>query len=262
MDDVTQRFGDLVAGREADVPLDQACLLIAAHAYPGLDIGAELARLDELAAGCPAPTLDGLRHHLFEVLGFTGNRRRYADPRNTFLNDVMERRTGIPISLAVVTMEVGRRLGVPLVGIGMPGHFLVGHSGEPEVLLDPFGGGRLLDVEQSAELFGAVHGRSVAFEPSMLAPVGPRAILTRTLANLRQLYLATGDAPSAGWVLRLRTTIPATTAPELADVAAAHAAIGRFDIAAATLEELAELLADDAAERARSEAKLLRSRLN
>ncbi len=261
MSDVTARFAELVSGAEEDIALDEAALLIAAHAYPGLDIPAELGHLDEIAAGC-TPSLEGLRHHLFEVLGFSGNTRRYGDPRNSFLNEVLHRRLGIPISLAVVTMEVGRRVGVPFQGIGMPGHFLVRHTGTPSALLDPFGAGRILEAADCEALFRSVYGESPPFDPSMLVPVGKRAILARMLANLRQLYLAAGDARSTGWVLRLRTAIPATTAADIADVAAAHAALGRFWEAAAMLEELADVLPDESAERARTEAKAQRSRLN
>ncbi|MDP8976221.1 MAG: transglutaminase-like domain-containing protein [Actinomycetota bacterium] len=261
-DEATARFAELVHRSDDDMPLDEAAMLIAAHAYPGLDVAAELARLDDAARGCAPGDLDGLRHHLFEVLGFSGNTSRYGDPRNSFLNDVLERRLGIPISLAVVTMEVGRRVDVPLEGIGMPGHFLVRHGAEPRILVDPFGGGRIVDEATCEALLRSVYGPSAVFDASMLAPVGKRAILARMLANLRQLYLATGDVRSAGWVIRLRTTIPADTVAEMADVASAYAALGRFEEAATVLEDLADLLPEDSAQRARAEAKLQRSRLN
>lgn len=261
MSDVTARFAEVVSTDEDEIALDEAALLIAAHAYPGLDIAAQLGHLDEIAAAC-TPSLEGVRHHLFEVLGFSGNTRRYGDPRNSFLNDVLRRRLGIPISLAVVTMEVGRRVGVAFEGIGMPGHFLVRHAGQPGVLLDPFRAGRPLDPADCEAMFRNIYGESAPFDPSMLVPVGKRAILARMLANLRQAYLSSGDAASTGWVLRLRTSIPATGPAEMADVAAAHAALGRFWEAAAVLEELADVLPDEAAERARAEAKAQRSRLN
>jgi regulator of sirC expression with transglutaminase-like and TPR domain len=262
LSDVTARFAEIVSGADDEIPLDEAVLLIAAHAYPGLDIAAELAHLDDIAEGCAPADLDGVRHHLFEVIGFSGNVSRYGDPRNSFLNDVLRRRLGIPISLSVLTMEVGRRAGVPFEGIGMPGHFLVRHAGTPRVLLDPFGGGRTLEPADCEALFRSVYGDSAPFDPSMLVPAGKLAILARMLANLRQVYLATGDVWSTGWVLRLRTAIPATSAPQMAEVAAAHAALGRFTEAAGVLEDLADLLPDESAQRARAEAKLQRSRLN
>jgi len=251
-----------MGGPDEEIPLDEAAALIAAHAYPGLDVSAVLGQLDEVAGGCAPGELDGLRHHLFEVLGFSGNTTRYSDPRNSFLNDVLQRRLGIPISLAVVTMEVGRRVDVAIEGIGMPGHFLVRHSAAPRVLIDPFDRGRILDEYDCEALFRSVYGASAAFDPSVLAPVGKRAILARMLANLRQLYLARGDVWSTGWVLRLRTAIPAEAISEMADAASAQAALGRFEEAAGLLEDLADLLPDEPASRARAEARLQRSRLN
>ncbi|MDP9071755.1 MAG: transglutaminase-like domain-containing protein, partial [Actinomycetota bacterium] len=225
-EDPTSRFARLVGRPDAEIPLDEGALLIASHAYPGLDVAGQLARLDDIAAACPDATLDSMRQHLFGVLGFRGNTTRYADPRNSFLNDVLDRRTGIPISLAVVTMEVGRRLGLSLQGVGMPGHFLVRHQEEPPVLFDPFGGGRVVTVTECEELFRSVHGPGAPFDPSLLAPVGARAILTRMLANLRHLYQSVGDARSLGWVLELRMSVPGSSPYELADVASAQAALG------------------------------------
>lgn len=262
MSDPSARFAALVRRPDDEIPLDEAALVIAAHAYPGLDVDAQVARLDQIAAGCPSPSLEDLRHHLFDVLGFAGNVRRYADPRNSFLNDVLDRRVGIPISLAVVAMEVGRRVGVALRGVGMPGHFLVRHETEAPVLLDPFNGGRALDAGECEQLFHSVHGPGAVFAPSLLAPVSTRAILARMLANLHQVYLLAGDVRSTGWGLRLRVTIPATTPGEMAERAGDLAAIGRFPEAAATLEELADVLEEETADRARVRAASLRARLN
>ena len=117
--------------------LDVAAFCLAAHAHPGLDVDARCARLDELAQRCPTPTFDGMRAYLFETLGFRGNTRDYGDPENSFLDSVLERRLGIPISLAVVVMEVGRRIGAPVHGVGMPGHFLVMDAARDGVWCDP-----------------------------------------------------------------------------------------------------------------------------
>lgn len=257
----TGRFAELVQRPEADIPLDEAALLLAAHAYPGLDVGAEMARLDGLASVCESPTVDGLRTLLFEDFGLSGNVRRYNDPRNSFLNDVLTRRRGIPISLSVVTMEVGRRLGLRLSGIGMPGHFLV-RSDDDGRLVDPFNGGRLLEPDDVATLYRSLHGPRAPFGPGLLAPVGPRPILVRMLANLRQLYLAAGNARAAGWVYELRAAVPADTPADSADVARALASIGRFTEAAATLDALAETVEEDGAAEARARAVSLRALLN
>ncbi len=261
---VTERFVELVQGPESDlaVALDEAALLIAAHANPALDMAAYRSRLEALAAGAAASTLEAVTHHLFAVEGFRGNREDFQDPRNSYLDHVLDRRLGIPITLAVVLMEVGRRRGLPLVGVGMPGHFLVRLEAEPPVIVDPFGGGAVLDVAGCEARFRAVHGAEAPFDESLLVPVGPRAILARMLANLRHLYQSTGDARSLGWVLQLRTSIPASSPYELADVASAQAALGRFAEAADTLDAVADLLPDEEVERARAHAGLLRSRLN
>lgn len=261
MTEIDERFAELVARPDADIPLDEAAMLIAASAYPGLDIRAQLSRLDALAANCSEPTLDRLRRHLFDEVGLTGNAVRYGDPRNSFLSDVLDRKVGIPISLSVITMEVGRRLGVTLEGVGMPGHFLVRHVGDPPVLLDAFSGGRILDEQDAQELFRRLSG-SVALTPHLLVAAPARAILTRMLANLRNLYEQAGDVASLGWVMRLRATIPAGSIQESAEVAGVQASLGQFTEAARTLDEIADQLLESHADKLRGEARLLRSRLN
>jgi regulator of sirC expression with transglutaminase-like and TPR domain len=189
--DARSTFARLVQRAEGDVPLDEAALAIAATADPGADVGAALARLDALAAACPAPTLEGLRDHLYRTERFRGNADDYYDPANSYLDRVLERRLGIPITLAVVLMEVGRRIGVRIEGVNAPAHFLVRHD---ERLLDPFDG--------AAEV---VPG----FVPAgALTPAGPHAILARMLANLKQVFLQRGDVGSLRWVLELRTVVP------------------------------------------------------
>jgi regulator of sirC expression with transglutaminase-like and TPR domain len=258
---VTTRFGQLVRGPDDWIPLDETALLIAAHAYPGLDIAAELRGLDELAIGCPEPSFEGWRDYLFGKLGFTGNVAEYYDPRNSFLNEVMRRRTGIPITLALLGIEVGRRLGVPLVGIGMPGHFLLRREGDASVFVDCFDGGRVLDELGCRALFHARFGPSIAFVPSYLEPVGRRVVLARMLANLRAIYTSRGDNAGLEWVLNLRRAIPGTPVAERRELAHTLAAIGRFSEAARELEALAPSLPDQA-ESLYLEARALRARLN
>jgi regulator of sirC expression with transglutaminase-like and TPR domain len=234
--EATTRFVELVARPEDSIPLDEGALLIAAHAYPDLDVAAQLRRLDAVADACPAATLGGLSGHLFGDCGFAGNVREYQDPRNSYLNDVLDRRLGIPISLSVLTIEVGRRLGLPLAGVGMPGHFLVRHLGDPPVLLDPFGGGRLLEDSEAEALFRSLGGTG-PFLPQFLDTVGPRAILARMLGNLQGIFLS-GDTRQAAWVLRLRLAIPGLEKEERLGLARALAALGRFDLAASELDDL------------------------
>jgi regulator of sirC expression with transglutaminase-like and TPR domain len=259
MADATARFLTLV--ESDDVRLDEGALLIAAHAYPRLDVDGELSRLDDLAASCPRD-LEGLRRYLFGDLGFRGNDEDYGDPRNSYLNDVLERRMGIPITLSIVAIEVGRRVGVPLAGVGLPGHFLVRHEAVPPLLLDPFNGGHALSIEDCEALVHRLYEDRVAFTPALLAPVDNRAILGRMLNNLRQTFQRRGDSASAAWVLRLRAGIPGTGARELGEMATAQAALGRYEEAAGTLDRLAVLLPMEEGDKARAHGQLLRSRLN
>jgi regulator of sirC expression with transglutaminase-like and TPR domain len=257
--DPSARFAELVRGPEASLALDEAALLIAAHAHPGLDVDAQRARLDALATACPASSLDAVLHHLFVVEGFAGNRREYGDVRNSFLDDVLDRRLGIPITLSVVLMEVGRRLGLPVEGVGLPGHFLA-RSGD--VFIDAFDRGRLLDREACVALFQRIGGSAATFDDRLLQPVGPRAILARMLANLRAGYASSADGRAVAWVGRLRALLPGMAPGDQAEQARLLVNLGRFGEAADVLEQLAALADADQAERLELEAGLLRARLN
>lgn len=262
--DPTGRFVSVVRSSEHDMDLGQAAFLVAAHAHPGLDADAWVEQLDALASGCPERTLDGLRAYLFDELAFRGNTDDYDDPRNSFLNDVIERRTGIPISLSVLMMEVGRRLGLTIAGIGLPGHFVVRHIGVPAVMVDPFNGGRVLDRDECEALVMRLSNGQVRLDSSMLAPMGKHAIVARMLANLRHVYAVRGDNRSLAWVLRLRARMPDAGPAELAQLARVEAAVGQFKAAADALDQLADDgdASGPAADAARSQARLLRSRLN
>ncbi len=255
----TIRFAELVAGPEEELVLDEAALLIAAHARPDLDIGAELKLLDRLAAGIPEGTLAEWRRHLFVDLGYSGDLSRYHDPSNSFLDEVIRRRRGLPITLSVLGMEVGRRVGLRLQGIGMPGHFLV--KGGPDVYVDPFDGGRVLDREECVERFRAVNGPRAAFRASYLEPVGPRAILGRMLNNLNAVYAGRGDVAALTWVFELRRALPAAGPGEAREWARTLGATGRYLEAAAELEALAEAHPREA-DILEAEASAFRAHLN
>ena len=259
MADVTERFAALVGGPEDGLPLDEAALLIAAHAYPDLDIAAELALLDGLAQRCVAPTLDALLNHLFRREWFVGNRVDYGDVRNSYLNDVLGRRLGIPITLSLLLMEVGKRLGLKIEGVGMPGHFLARCG---DVWIDAFDAGRPLDRQACYELFLRVGGTPASFDPAFLEPVGPRAILSRILNNLRVSYAQRGDAEALEWVGRLRLTIPGVPVTDHAEHARLLVGLGRFGEAADALERLAAVVDEDDAAPFEAEARSIRARLN
>ena len=260
-EDPTVRFAELVQGPEEELPLDEAALLIAAHAYPELDVGFELQLLDGLAERCPDRSLDGWRQYLFVDQGFSGNVEDYYDPDNSFLNQVLQRRVGLPITLSVLGLEVGRRLGLRLAGVGLPGHFLLRDDADPPRFVDPFAGGRLLDREGCIQRFKAVNGSSAPFVESFLDPVGPRAILGRMLANLRAIYAAKGDLDSLAWVFALRLAIPGTPAIERRELARVLGSTGQFVEAAEVLEGLATVL-PNLEEALLVEAIALRARLN
>jgi regulator of sirC expression with transglutaminase-like and TPR domain len=257
--DITDRFAELVRGPEERCRLDEGALLIAAHARRDLDIDAQLARLDELAAGCAAPTLEAVTAHLFWDLGFTGDSTDYSNPRNSLLDSVLDRRAGIPITLSVVLIEVARRLGVPLQGVGLPGHFVVRAADDPEVFVDPFHR-TIIDRAGCEKLFATLHGPAARFEPRYLDTVGPRAVIARMVTNLQRSYAGRGDRAGALWAQCLRVLVPGATVQERRRLAAMLAANGRFDAAAMELDAIA----DDGAGGARDRfaARAMRAKLN
>jgi regulator of sirC expression with transglutaminase-like and TPR domain len=218
-----ERFAAIVRLPENAIDLGEAALWIAAEEQPGLDPDPWLERLDELGAHLQ-PRLRGLRNELdrlalltellFREKGLRGNTDDFYDPRNSFLNEVLDRGLGIPISLAVVCMEVGRRAGVHLQGVGFPGHFLLRLARHPQILLDPFDGGRLLTAGDCEEMLEQMTRRKTDFDPRLLRPSGPRQILQRMLNNLRGIYINRGDFERTVAVLdRLLLLDPEDLAP-------------------------------------------------
>ncbi|MCA1635007.1 MAG: transglutaminase-like domain-containing protein [Acidobacteria bacterium] len=180
------------------IDVARAALLIAAEDEPRrCNIALCLARLDELGAEARArvaadggPHVEALNRYLFEELGFAGDHANYYAPRNSLLNDVLERRLGIPITLSVVYMEVGRRAGLRVEGVGMPGHFIVRARGGDErpVLVDPFYG-KVIDEDDCQERLDTIYGGQVPLGEEHLRAVGPRDILVRVLGNLKGIYV-------------------------------------------------------------------------
>ncbi|MEO5679318.1 MAG: transglutaminase-like domain-containing protein [Acidimicrobiales bacterium] len=210
---VEARFASLVGAPDDDLGprLDEAALLVAA-AGQGHDRGwvaGQLDRLDDIAAGCP-PGLEGLVGHLFGMGGLRlrGDVETYADPENSYLDRVLERRLGIPITLSVLCLAVGRRVGVDLVGVGMPGHFLVRRQAAPRVLLDCFDGGRRLTSGDCEAILQRIAGPLPGFDLRWLDPTPTRDVIVRILTNLRQRALATADVSLLGWVAPLRAAVP------------------------------------------------------
>lgn len=221
------RFAELMADDGGDLPLDEAALEISARLQPALDRIEWLAALDMLAGECPTPTADGIARFLFQgpelhAEHFVGNRSDYTDWRNSCLDRVIATRTGIPITLSIVMIEVGRRLGVELTGVGMPAHFLVGDGdGDGAVYYDPFGGGKRLDRDGARELFERVSGGQVPWRDSYLDPTPPRDIVIRMLNNLKAITRARGDVLRLGLVMSLRGEVAELAEDEAVEIAAA-----------------------------------------
>ncbi len=189
------------------IDLGRAALYIAQETYPHLDPDEYLAALDTMATEVeerlpnqryPMRVLQILNHYLYEDLGFRGNSDHYYDPRNSFLNQVMDRRMGIPLTLSLVYLEVARRIDFPMVGIGMPGHFLIRPEFESVgIFVDPFQQGEILFPEDCQDRLQQIYGSSVQLQDRFLEPVGPRAFLVRMLTNLKMIYLNQGDLVNA-----------------------------------------------------------------
>ncbi len=179
------------------IDLAKGALLIAKDAYADLDIEVYLQRLNQMAEelqaemGREADTSDQINHlnrYLFEAQGFAGSSQaHYYDARNSYLNEVLERKIGIPITLSIVYMEIGKRIGLPLVGVGFPGHFIVKHK-DLEAVIDPFEGGQILSDEDLSDRLTQIFRESVPMHPRFLQAVTNKEILARMLRNLKQIY--------------------------------------------------------------------------
>jgi regulator of sirC expression with transglutaminase-like and TPR domain len=252
--DPTDRLAALLAGT-APMALDEAMVLIAVHADPQIDVAEELARLDELAAGVEDDSAEGVRSHLYDELGFCGDGDTYYSPSNSLLPSVVDRRTGIPITLAVVAIEVGRRVGVGLEGIAMPGHFLLRPSGDPGRFLDPFDGHGWIDAAACQELFH----RTVAGMPwddRYLDLVStPRNTLARVLNNLAGAYRREARRADLVWVLGLQLLVSGDHQRVRRELGVLLGSLGRY-------EEGAEVLAASPDPADHRSAAMLRAQLN
>ena len=256
-----ERFAELLA--TPDPRLDLALALVAAAGRPGVDPDTIVAALDQLATQVPDAAAERMCHALFDpggAIGLQGDRVDYYDPRNSLLDEVLDRRLGIPITLSVVGIEVGRRLGIQLVGIGMPGHFLLGERTTGR-FLDAFDGGRSVDADGARALFHRLHGADTTFEATYLAPTSATMVVMRVLNNLRGAHLRRGDRHGLATTLRLQAALPGSATAARRELAGVLAADGRFLEAAQVHESLARDDAGDAEQHART-ATRLRARLN
>lgn len=197
-----QRLQGAIARPDADIDLALAALHIAQLEYPDLDPAPTLHQLDAIAEAIapqlpaqryPLKVIQGINQYLFDELGFAGNQGHYYDPRNSFLNDVVDRRLGIPLTLSIIYLEVASRLGFPMVGVGMPGHFIIRPQvAEMALYVDPFHRGEVMFPEDCERRLEQVYQRPVKLTPELLPEVTPRQCLVRMLTNLKVLYLKEG----------------------------------------------------------------------
>ena len=274
-----ERWKEITAGPESDVDLVEAALLIAAHEYPELDVLAYQARMDRIAAALkgrlrrdigPVESIVALNRYLFEELGFRANAREYYDPRNSFLNEVLDRKLGIPITLAVIYIEVGRHIGLALHGVSFPGHFLVKCPARDGVIvLDPYAGGASLSQEDLQQRLRALRGGAAPpadIAQRMLAAAGKKDILARMLRNLKGVYLQRRDFSRALAAADRVIMLEPRAADEYRDRAAIYMELECFRAALSDFRNYLMLKpgADDAAtvQRRVAELQQLAARLN
>lgn len=251
--DPRARFAAAVQRPDAEIDLAEAALLIAAEAYADLDLDRYLATLDALADGARARVQAGrsdedrvrlLIDYLAREQRFAGNQEDYYDRRNSFLNEVLDRRTGIPITLALVYIEVARRAGIPVHGIGFPGHFLAKYCGATEIVFDPYFG-QVLSEEQCARRLQAVLGEETRFDRAYLRRATPREIIVRMLRNLKQVFLQAREyEPALSCSERILLVEPELP-PELRDRGLLYHQLECYSAAQADLERFLALAPDD-----------------
>ena len=264
-----EAFARMAAREDEAIEIDRGALLIAAEEYPDLRIDDYLDQLQDLAlrvqsllygdAG-PHETLARLNQVLFEEEGFRGDDKQYYDPRNSYLNEVIDRRIGIPITLSAVYAGVARRIGLLLEGVGFPGHFLLKHGrAEGEILIDPYYRGQILSHDDCRARLKASFQGKLEFHPRQLARTSPRQTLFRILGNLKTIYVNRRDHPrSLAAVERMLLLVP-DAPPEIRDRGILLSGVGR------PLEGIGELarylrLKPDAADRERVESIMDRLR--
>lgn len=211
-------FTEIVSRKDEEINLVEAALSIAAEEYPRIDIPLYLDKLDRIGDLARERVRDriasldqisALNSVIFEELGFRGNRGNYYDPRNSFLNEVIDRRLGIPITLTVVYVEVARRIGLFIEGVGMPSHFIARYtSASGDVFIDVFNGGRLMGEMECAEMLAEMSGGNLALRPEHLVAVTKKQIIARMLSNLLGIYSSSDHHRALAVIERLMIINP------------------------------------------------------
>ena len=238
--------------------LASAAFAIARVEYPALEASRYMDRLNEMGAraaqrlgpsvSTSSESIKALNEYLYDEEGFAGNRDHYDDPRNSFLNEVLDRRTGIPISLAVVYLELARRAGLSITGVNFPGHFLLRAPGliaGDDLIIDPFHGGALLSEFDCRQLLRNHVGEDAAFDHSLLEPATRHEIVVRMLVNLKRLYVRMRSFPQARLVSTLLLTADPSAVHELRDRGLLAYHLEDFASALRDLEEYLRLSSAD-----------------
>ncbi len=239
-----EEFQRLIARPEEDLDLARAALLVAGEEFPDLEVADHLGLLDYFAASVNERSPEGLPpqdrarevgRYLFDELGFRGNAGDYYNPDNSYFNRVLETRTGIPISLSLLFIEVGRRAGIRLQGVGMPGHFLVGLEGG-DVFFDPFNGGERLSVDDCRRLAERLFGSRMTWDDRYLEPCTKYEFLFRILNNLKVVYERTDAPEKAVGVIQRMLMVRPDAATLYQDLAALQRHLQQYRAAIASLE--------------------------
>jgi len=249
---VSASFEEAIARPDEEINLAEAALWIARDVYPDLRIDRYLDHLDEWAADIidAPPDRSGrpwspgerdavlwlINDYLFRKLGFHGNREDYYHPENSYLNNVLDKRTGIPITLSIIYLEIGWRLGLPLAGIGIPGHFVVGWMEDERVFLDPFNAGEVLRVPACQERIDEIYGHHMPLRREWLEPISRRYILVRLLNNLKGVYLRQNQIDRAVQIVEKILVLEPEDLEEVRDLGLLQAHQGRLWAALAHLE--------------------------
>ena len=251
MPEARRRFAALIERPQGEFRLAEAALYLAQEAYPEMSIKAYLDRIDDMAETVkvelgleldPVRIVHAINTHLFDTLGFRGNREQYYDPRNSFLNEVIDRGLGIPITLSVMYIEVGRLVGLPIAGVGMPGHFIVQYTAQPKPFwIDPFDRGTILIREACTQRLYQLFGEQLPWRDAYLAPIGDHDILRRMLNNLKVLYRQQGAYRRALDVIERILLLSPDLPTEIRDRGLMHHQLGHLQAALHDLERYLEL---------------------
>ena len=230
-------LADITKGPEENLDLGLAALVIAVDHYPHLDVAAYLRRLDNMAhqarkrlspTHTPEQSIAALNAYLFEEQGFRGNAEDYYNPANSFLNEVLDTCSGLPITLSIVYIALAQRLGLPVRGVGLPLHFIVRYDAPDAdtddpvsvlngILIDPFHRGEILTPRACQERIERIMGHPIAFDPAYLQPTPNRLILYRLLNNLKQVYMRREEPERAGRVVEQMLIVAPDSADDIRD---------------------------------------------